>query len=156
MICPALKSRIDIHCTMYRKSHDSVGEAFFTLDKKKVMGGGYYLWHNSNWGTAQHLQEDYMYQRFLDEFTDSRCDSQDIKTIQFQEVFDTEHITISLEKYLNQDFEQSIESTHPVHLFMAIIDRRLGKRRFEILRKREGLSPVIKKLIQLRESSFSS
>lgn len=44
-ITPDLRERIDVHLTCYHDAHDDYGEAWITLDGKKIFGGGYYHWY---------------------------------------------------------------------------------------------------------------
>ena len=55
-----------------------------------------------------------------------------------------------LVRYLDLSVAAALASQEPVHRALAMIDRRLGRRRFEALRPASGEHPTVRRLYDLR------
>lgn len=128
-ITPELRARIDIHCTCYHDAHDENGEVWITVDGKKVFGGGYYHWYLSP--VPKELLSDFSIKHGIhQDFLKPKIESKEVENIMKLGIHETSHITKVLGNYLNTPFEDSLNSNNPIYKAFALIDKRLGKRKF--------------------------
>ena len=119
-LADSLKGHIQYFATSYSKCPDHEGRAAILLDGKEIISGGYY----NNWAKASLFPKDEKYQKrmqeemaFMDDVAvrlgvfDQRC---------FYEAFNI---------FDNQNIELSLESDNMLVRIMAVLDRRVGKRR---------------------------
>lgn len=149
-----LRKRIDIHATRYHDAHDDQGEVWITVDGKKIFGGGYYHWYVN----ALPIEVDQfdIQHGFHGDFFISSITSKEVKTIMDSGLHETSHITLILKKYLNTPFDEIVTSNNPIYKAFGIVDRRLGKRRFDLIRIDEELHPLVKMFYELRQETFES
>jgi hypothetical protein len=69
-------------------------------------------------------------------------------------VHETSHITLNLMNYLNTHFEEILSSNNPIYRAFGIIDRRLGRRRFNLVLLQEDEHPLVQKFYELRKEIF--
>ena len=69
-------------------------------------------------------------------------------------VQETSHITRNIGNYLNTPFEESLASNNPIYRAFALIDRRLGKRRFDGIQLAEYEHPLVIIFYELRKQCF--
>jgi hypothetical protein len=149
-IAPELRTRIDVHCTRYRAAHDDEGEAWITVDKVKVSGGGYHHWFAE--GAHCKTIDKHAAVGTHPGFYVASTDSKDVIRLQASEIHMTEHITASLFNYLNTPFDKCLNSTNPVFRAFALVNRRLGKRRLEQFRIDRGEHSLVCLFFQLRRA----
>ncbi len=151
-ITPELRKRIDIHATRYHDAHDHHGEAWITLDGKKIFGGGYYHWYVNP--LPVEVSDFDVQHGFHDDFYKPQINSKKVEQIMKSGLHETSHITLNLMNYLNTPFEKIINSNNPIYKAFGIIDRRLGKRRFEKIVIEEMDHPLVKFFYELRKPTF--
>jgi len=123
-LADCLKGHIRYFATSYSKCPDHEGRAAILLDGKEIISGGYY----NNWVKAPLFPRDEKYNQrmqienaFMDDVAvglgvfDQRC---------FYEAFD---------EFDNQSIEKSLDSENMLVRIMAVLDRRVGKRRLMIM-----------------------
>lgn len=153
LFAPELKNRIDIHCTGYHEAHDEEGEAWVTIDGKKIFGGGYYHWYTTPI-PKEWLKESHVRYGDDDEYYQVYIRNENIEKILNYGIHDTAQITQTIRNYIQTPFEEIVESNHLIYRAFLMIDRRLGKRRFEKINLREDEHPLVRKLYQLRKETF--
>ncbi|WP_340401572.1 hypothetical protein [Paenibacillus sp. FSL H8-0079] len=151
-ITPGLKKRIDIHETRYREAHDGYGEAWITLDGKKIFGGGYYHWYMNELPENITLLE--LHHGYHEDFYKTHIRNDDVKTIMNMGLHETSHITENLRNYINTPFSEIMSSNNPIYKAFGIIDRRLGRRRFEKIVLNEDEHQLVKIFYELRKEQF--
>jgi hypothetical protein len=148
-----LKKRIDIYCTSYSKAHDDVGEAWITVDKEKIAGGGYCHWQVAE--MPEELRNDsaitYAYN---DEYFSPIIKNENILKIMNLGIHETSHITRNLGIYINTPFDILLKSNNPIYKAFAIVDKRLGKKRFLELEIKENDHVLVKNFYELRRDCF--
>lgn len=152
-ITPELRDRIDIHCTCYREAHDDHGEVWITLDKEKIFDGGYWHWYMT-YMPKELLTEFEIQHGFHRDFYNVEIESKEVENIMKLGVHETSHITQVLGNYINTPIEESLKSNNPIYLAFAIIDRRLGKKRFQEMKLDDNEHPLIKIFYDIRKESF--
>lgn len=69
-------------------------------------------------------------------------------------VHETSHITKVLGNYLNVPYKDSLDSNNPIYKAFALIDKRLGKRRFMSIDNSNEKHPLVKLFYELRKDCF--
>lgn len=153
LITDELKDRIDIHLTRYHEAHDGYGEIWFTFDGKKIFGGGYYHWYVTE--IPEELINTFEIQHdFHDDFYKTQIESKNVEQVMRMGIHETSHILVNLDNYINTPFVESLSSNNPIYKAFALIDRRLGRRRFNMITIEENEHPLVKTFYKLREECF--
>lgn len=151
-ITPELRKRIDIHATRYHEAHDHHGEAWITLNGKKIFGGGHYHWYLN---PLTFEVDDFEIQHgFHSDFFKSQIENESVKTIMNSGLHETRHITLNLKNYINTSFGEIIRSNNPIYKAFGIIDRRLGKERFKQIEISDSDHPLVQFFYELRKTTF--
>jgi hypothetical protein len=141
-ITPELKERIDVHMTCYHEAHDDYGEAWITLDGKKIFGGGYYHLYVTPIPTDS-LNDFSIQHAFHEDFYNVQIKSKKVEEIMKHGVHETSHITNNIWNYINTPYEEALSSNNPIYKAFSLIDRRLGKRRFDKIQLNEFEHPLV-------------
>ncbi|MNM92799.1 hypothetical protein D3C81_1051450 [compost metagenome] len=154
LITPELKKRIDIHETRYHEAHDGYGEAWITLDGKKIFGGGYYHWYMN--ALPDDITLHSLHHGYHEDFYKTNIKSENVERIMNLGLHETSHIIRNLRNYINTPFEEIVNSNNPIYKAFGLIDRRLGKRRFRKIEITENEHPLVKIFFELRKDIFDS
>ena len=125
-LAESLKGRIKYFATSYSKCPDHEGRASIMLDGKEVISGGYY----NNWAKAPLFPKDEKYQERIH----NELAFIDDVAIQLG-VFDQRCLYEAFYIFDNQDIEKSLYSENMLVRIMAILDKRVGKRRLISLKE---------------------
>ncbi|NRD80846.1 hypothetical protein HPT25_26315 [Bacillus sp. BRMEA1] len=150
---PELRERIDVHLTCYHDAHDDVGEVWITLDGKKIFDGGYYHWYVTPFPS----KADKVFANsntFYKEAFKVQIKSQKVEEIYKLGIHDTYHITHNLWNYMNIPYEEILTSNNPIYKAFSLIDKRLGKRRFNKIKLNENEHPLVVLFYELRKKCF--
>ncbi|HCO62444.1 MAG TPA: hypothetical protein DIT49_03210 [Clostridiales bacterium] len=123
-LCPALRGRIQYFSTSYWESHDQTGRAAIRLDGVEVLRSNYYAYEQNYWNRCQALQREgvgeddpkVLFQLAHEGTLTDGC----FDNVVFYEAF---------HEFDNQSIEKSLVSENPLVRILALLDRRLGKRR---------------------------
>ena len=121
-LAPELAGRIKFHTTRYRNAHDGMGRSWITLDDAEIIS----MQHLGGEGANENP----------DRFENG--------------VFTAYDLPISMQQFLSMNIDDALVSENPLVRAMAVIDRRLGKRRVQLLDATSEISPV-NTLIRLRQ-----
>ena len=123
-LCPALRGRIQYFVTRYHEAHDREGRAAIRLDGVEVLRSNYYDYRDTLWSRFNLLRDDPNDYRLAYESTlNDGCFDQRV----FYEAFDI---------FDNQSIEESMNSDNPLVRILALLDRRLGKRRLLAMKEK--------------------
>ena len=123
-LCPALRGHIQYFATRYWESHDQTGRATIRLDGVEVLRSNYYAYEQNYWNRYQALRREGI--------------GQDDRTAPFRLAhegtlndgcFDNGFFYEAFHEFDNQSIEKSLVSKNPLVRILALLDRRLGKRR---------------------------
>jgi hypothetical protein len=147
-LAPSLAGRVALHQARYRYTHEEVGRVWFTVDGREV---GDFATH--------------MGMRYRRQLTDQLMDERDAwgSTAAYMqaaaeveqqlrargEISDSTAIDL-LEQYLSMPFEDALTASSPLLRAMAMIDRRLGKRRLRSIRLTSDEHPLVRELYTVR------
>ena len=123
-LCPTLRGHIQDFAASYWESHDQTGRAAIRLDGVEVLRSNYYAYEQNYWNRYQALRREGI--------------GQDDRTAPFRLAhegtlndgcFDNGFFYEAFHEFDNQSIEKSLVSKNPLVRILALLDRRLGKRR---------------------------
>ena len=130
LLCNKLKGRITYQLHCYRPDDDWTGYLEILLDKKPIFKAGSCLAKNPNY--CVHMSEAEI-RRIMMKYL--KADSVNGSAGQRQEqgrIF-LENAMVMLGEYLSSDIESNLKSNSPFINALAVLDRRVGKRRLQKL-----------------------
>ena len=141
-LAESLRGHIEYFATSYSKCPDHEGRAAILLDGKEIISGGYY----NNWTKASEFPHDEKYERRMK----VEMAFMDDTAIQVG-VFDQRCFYEAFAIFDSQSIEESLESDNLIVRIMAILDRRVGKRRLiKIKETIEEQEPVFREFFAIR------
>jgi hypothetical protein len=135
----SVRGRVEIWLTHYRRAHDQEGEAWITIDKKRIfyIGTGHFietavheadrrsnLRYSDNTINPQHPEQ---FHRWWDAYHEAR------EKLPKQGIMPTWEFEACLLDYLNTSIDDIINSDNPIIKALGMLDKRLGKRRLRSL-----------------------
>ena len=126
-LCPALRGRIQYFVTRYRETLDRTGRASIRLDGEEVLRSNYYDYRDTLWSRFNLLREDPTEKNDYQLAYESTLNDGGFDQRVFYHAF---HI------FDNQSIEESINSENPLVRVLALLDRRLGKRRLIAMKEK--------------------
>ena len=155
-IIPELKNRIDIHFTRYHHAHDGAGEIWITIDKEKIIGGGVYHWYTTKLPENISSKEDFDIEHGIHkDFFSLVIENEDVFLIMNSGIHNTYHFTENLENYINTNYDVCLKSNNPIFKAIALVDKRLGKRRFNNIKLNDNDHILVKSFYNLRKEVFN-
>ena len=121
-LAQSLRGRVRYFCTTYKKSHDREGRAAILVDGKEVLQGNYYNFYLKS-HPLLHEEPYWPWNQFL---------VVDALTVGLG-MFDQHTLYNAFRQFDNQSIEESLESDDLLVRIFAILDRRVGKRRLEVM-----------------------
>lgn len=122
-LCSILRGRIQYFVTSYSKCPDHEGRAAIRLDGKEVLKSSYYEYWIKEYVAAQKVDTQYS------ELSISERRKKIHNMILEDGGFDQTCFYAAFKEFDNQSIERSIISENPIVRLMAILDKRVGKRR---------------------------
>ena len=121
-LAESLRGHIQYFATSYSKCPDHEGRAAIMLDGKEIISGGYY----NNWAKAAEFPHDDKYEKRM------KIENAFIENTALSlGVFDQRCFYEAFSIFDNQSIEESLDSDNLIVRIMAILDRRVGKRRLK-------------------------
>jgi hypothetical protein len=140
LLAESLRGRVAYYATRYHHAHDSEGRGWITFDGKEV----------ANFCTLSAWQRE-------NELDGTRAnmgsprDHRTLVTARWAEGFYTlPEYQDTLREYLNMSIESALESGDPLTRALAILDRRLGKRRLRALGYLSKSHPLVTRFYEFR------
>ena len=130
----SLRGRIQYFVTRYKFSHDQEGRAAILLDGKEVLRGNYY---NKFFKSDLFPRDEKYSHRIRNEYS-----YMDEVALDFG-CFDQRCFYSSFEEFDNQSMDESLKSDNLFVRILAILDRRIGKRRLLKIREEIENEPEI-------------
>lgn len=154
LLSPKILARFELRCTSYRKAHDQEGRGYFTIDKEEV-------W---SFCTQVKLTESAK-ARWEAREQASKADTSDreeewevfssnylnaIEELEREGIYSHYQYHDALEEYLSTSIDDALESENIIIKGLAILDKRVGKRRLSKLQPSYSKQPLLKRLFELR------
>lgn len=141
-LAEALRGRIQYFATTYSGSPDHEGRAAIRLDGEEIVRGNYY----NQWLKAAQLPRDEKYEQRMSQehpFMD--------ETALEWGLFDQRSFYQAFAEFENQSIEESLASENLLVRIMALLDRRVGKRRLRAMgASMQTEAPILKFFYTLR------
>jgi hypothetical protein len=155
-ICPPLRNRVKFYSTRYRSAHDQIGRAWISVDGKEIYDFSTPTWINAYYGTAHRLRIENYTLDFQDPlqapgYYDAYKEAQ--KYVEDKGIFEQYFFYKSIKEYINLSFDEALGSDNKIMKSIALIDRRLGKRRLEQIQINDDDINLFKTLYSLRIES---
>lgn len=126
-LADSLKGRISYFAASYHYAHDHVGRAAIQLDGVEILKSDYFKLQKLQWESYQELTKG-------DRETDRAALWRESWMAAVEKGgFDNQFFYTAFEEYDNQSIEQSLKSRNALVRILAIMDRRVGKRRLQAL-----------------------
>ena len=147
-LCESLKDRIDFNIVKYRKSHDSLGRAAITLDKKEICSMATIVLEKEHFNIVGFRLDDESFENYIER------DLEGYKIVNENGYFSEYDFYEAINIYLNISIEDSIKSDNILVRSLAMFDKRLGNRRLKkIYEDIEKENDLVKKFYNIRVES---
>lgn len=122
-LCPTLRGRIRYFVTRYRESHDQEGRVAILLDGEEILQSSYIAYMGDFYRRWNELRQDTDKEVLGEAFWQTREEAINDGS------FDRRHFYDAFQIFDNQSIGESLYSNNPLVRVLALLDRRLGKRR---------------------------
>lgn len=135
-ICEPLKGRIKYFATRYRKSHDNEGRVAILLDGKEIFQSDFYDWDIKRHEAWNEINA-----------SNGRKTSYSESGEQMELValnkggFDQFSFYNAYYYYQNHSIDESLNAADPIVRLFAILDKRIGKRRLNVIQSKLAEQP---------------
>ncbi|HEU4557949.1 MAG TPA: hypothetical protein VFS20_08875 [Longimicrobium sp.] len=141
LLAPSLQARVKVHATLYRKPATTDGRAWITVDGEQIHSMGDVA------SDADHRRRAEMTARM-------EAASPDVSPLELirqpEQFFSHWDFREALRECVDSGMDDLLESQWPLTRALAMLDRRLGKRRFVRLADVENEHPLVQRLYHLR------
>jgi hypothetical protein len=134
--------RVQLRVTRYRHTHDGEGRGWITVDREEVFDAS----SLRHFPTFSELNSALQRQGLGVTGAHRRARGQ----LEAEGVYTEWTFREALEEYLDLSIERALSSTNVLHRGLAMIDRRLGQRRFRAIRLREKDHSLVRRLYRFR------
>lgn len=124
-LCESLRDRIDFNIIKYRKSHDSLGRAVITLDKKEICSMATIVFEREHFNVVGFRLDNESFDDYI------KRDLEGYKIVKENGYFSEFDFYESINIYLNISIEDAIKSDNILVRVLSMLDKRLGKRRLK-------------------------
>jgi hypothetical protein len=138
----SLHRRVQLRVTSYRHAHDGEGRGWITLDRKEIFDASTVR----HYGAFSELNSALQEQGLGSTKAHRRARAQ----LEAEGVYTEWTFWEALEEYLDLSIVSALSSTNVLHRALAMIDRRLGQRRFRALRLRREDHSLVRQLYRAR------
>lgn len=148
LLCDALKGRLKYFITEYRHSYDQLGRIAIIVDGKEIIQGNIFKYYKGyreleteiknelnipkRYWNGKEIVNDDVNREVEDHIDELRLD---------EGIFDVWQFTEAVKKFLNSSIKESLYSNNPLVRLLAIVDRRVGKRTLNDVKKTISFQP---------------
>jgi hypothetical protein len=147
-LAPSLAQRVSLHQARYRHTHEEVGRVTVTVDGREVAAFATHM----AWRTVRPRAEQLMNAReaWGSPAAYAQAAAEAEAQLRTEGVFSDAVALDDLEKSLSMSLAAALESESPLVRALAMLDRRLGKRRLRELRLSDDEHALVRALYALR------
>lgn len=157
LICEKLKKRLNIYATSYNVSLGEQRRIWITLDNKEIFSASsahFLMEHDKLWEEVKRRTSkpfpDCLYECFP-EFVEKISDlDYSLLILEQRSIFNVERVYDALVQYPNFPIEEALSSENVIVQALAMVDKRLGKRRLKHLVFYPDTHPIVSKFYQIR------
>ncbi|MGX4601738.1 SF0329 family protein [Faecalimicrobium sp. JNUCC 81] len=147
-LCDSLRERIDFNIIKYRKSHDSLGRAVITLNKDEICSMATIVLDREHFHVVGFRLDNESFEDYI------KRDSEGYKIVNENGYFSEFDFYEAINIYLNISIEDAMKSENILVRALAMLDKRLGKRRLKnIYENIEKENDLVKKFYNIRIES---
>lgn len=157
LICGKLKHRLSIHLTKYNVSRGERTRIWITLDKKEVFNASsaeYLMEHDNLWEKVKKKTSkpfpDCLYECFPEFIGKVNDMDYTARILEYRGIFNVDHVYDAFIQYPQLSIARALNSENVISQALALVDRRLGKRRLEDLKYDSHVHPLIMQFYELR------
>jgi hypothetical protein len=157
LICKKLKKRLKVNATSYNTSLGEHRRIWITLDNKEIFNASsahFLNAHDKLWEEARNRTSkpfpDCLYECFPELFGKVNDLDYSMMILEQRNIFSVNRVYDSLVQYSNFSIEDALISQDVIVQALALIDKRLGKRRLENLEFNSDTHPLVIKFFQIR------
>ncbi|MFN7941518.1 MAG: hypothetical protein U0X73_07945 [Thermoanaerobaculia bacterium] len=150
---PSIAARVAIHSTWYRSTGRFAGRAWISIDGEEVGDFSDARWWRRHWELATAIREvnrDTDYRDPGGRIAHQKAGEAATETLHRSGVLSRNDFYEALIAYPNLSVEDALESALPLFRALAVLDRRLGKRRLATLELLAEEHPVVTTLLEFR------
>jgi hypothetical protein len=153
---PAVAGRVELRSTSYRHVHDGEGRGWITIDKEEVHDFStlkYFVERNNLAGGIRKANraEDWMDPEQRAQYFEAGEAADEI--LEKKGVVSKGWYEWSLREYLELTVEDALASDNFIHRGLAVLDRRLGKRRLKEIELPPTEHPLVQRLLAFRRQA---
>ena len=143
LVVPELRDRIALHQARYRYTREEVGRVWLTIDGREVaqFDSSTYVRRRAEMACALERDSD---------MTSPEADAAARQELREAGLYDDYEAIADLERYLSLSIDDALASPSPLVRALAVIDRRVGKRRLRALAANPIQHPLVRQLLLLR------
>ncbi len=147
-IAPSLDGRVGLHATRYREGYAYEGRWWITVDGRRVFGGYTRRGGGEYWEVSTEIGDAASGGGAPDAPPLHAVEREDLRGRNA-----AEHFTTTLAGYLDLSIDAALGSDDPLVRALAMIDRRVGKRRLKSMLLGEGEHPLVRAMLELRREA---
>jgi hypothetical protein len=141
LLAEPLNGRIEYHLANYGRGVSYfMSRGWITLDGREI----------ANFSTIKRVRESY---KMADEWYST--DPQTLEVLDKNGIFTRDDMVNALKNIIGSPIEEALQSTNPIIKAIAMLDRRLGKRRLKALSFGENEHDLVKRFYQIRVQAES-
>lgn len=137
LMAPSVASRIGLHVARYRDTHMNDGRGWITVDGEQIVSFDTRIFNNRVYASPTTVAT-------------SRAAEEAARRDGIFAHFD---FTRAIDAYPNLAIDEALASTDPIVRGLAMLDRRLGKRRLAQLTVAASEPPFVRMLLEIRRSA---
>ncbi len=148
----SLEKRVGIHQARYRNSNEELGRIWITFDGREIVSfdSAPYFQRREELGTELlDIRRDELGGAAPGQAAFHQADQQAEALLRQDARYDDYRAKVDLESFLSMSLDEALASPSPLHRGLAMIDRRLGKRRLRAL-GRTVQHPLVRALYNVR------
>ncbi len=149
----SLVGRLELHSTRYRWTRNEDGRIWITFDKQEVASFAFWSFHNERYRLARQIRQINRttdYSDLVQREGYYRAEKEAIEIAHREGFFDQDEFIAALHRYLSLSIDDALRSEDVLIRAVAMLDRRLGKRRLRTMRLGEMEHPLVKRMLGLR------
>ena len=152
-VAPALRGRVGLHQARYRYTREEVGRVWLTVDGREIVQFDTSSYVRRRDELAGELRAANGLRPYGDpggrrEYLDA--DEAAVDILRRAGEYDDYGALADLEAYLSLPIDEALGSPSPLVRALAVIDRRVGKRRLRAMAPMDAEHPLARELYQLR------
>lgn len=147
LFAPEVRGRVELRATNYRGAPDQYGRGYITVDGAEVINMDDYTFMAEEWKSSNAIQRE------------TGLPAVDAQKLAWDEldrrgIYSQNSFYFSLESYLQSSIEHSLTANDVLMRALAVLDRRVGKRRLAAINI-AGEHPLVQRLYEVRRGSRS-